>query len=697
MSEEARPYRLGVDIGGTFTDLVLLNNRTGALAVEKVLTTNDDPGRAVRDGLQRLLERTGTPAAVIADVIHATTLVSNALIERKGAKTALLVTRGFRDVLQFAREFRYDVYDLAAEFPEPVVPRAQTFEINERILSSGAVRVPLDEGTVRRLARRLRREGYQAVAVCLVHAYRDPQHERRVAAIFRAEAPELFVSLSSEVVAQSREFERACLTAMNAFVQPIVKRYLSRLEADLQALGFRASYYMGSQGGILTPGAAADFPVRLLESGPAAGALASAVYGRLTGYLDMLSFDMGGTTAKACLIRDGAPLTTHEFEVARVRRFMKGSGLPVRLPAVDMIEIGAGGGSLARADDLGLLQVGPESAGSDPGPVCSGRGGTQPTVTDANLLLGYLNPAYFLGGAMVLDTVAAEAALERLGARLEMSAQKVAWGIHEVVTVNMAEALRIHAVEKGVNHRGMTMMAFGGAGPVHAYGIARLLGLSRVIFPRAVGAFSALGLLSARLGSDLSTTYVVDLETLDVDRIRELYRQMFAQLDTLFTGSDVAGDGLERRHSVDMRYKRQGSEIAVPVPEVFLKHGDTKALSEAFEAVYRATYGRTVAGAAIEAITWRAAVAAAAPPFNLRMEAPADDTDAVKAARPVYVGESEDMMTVPVLDRYRLRPGVQLEGPAIIEERESTIYIGPGATATLDDLGGVVMTLREVR
>ncbi|OGB92137.1 MAG: hypothetical protein A3G35_11740 [candidate division NC10 bacterium RIFCSPLOWO2_12_FULL_66_18] len=696
MSERVQPYRVGVDIGGTFTDLVLLNNQSGALAVEKLLTTPDDPARAVQDGTRRLLERTGTRPESIADIIHATTLVSNALIERKGAKTALLVTAGFRDVLQCARESRYNVYDLALEVPEPVVPRHRTFEIPERILATGEVRVPPDEGAVRRLARRLRRERYEAVAVCLLHAYRNPDHERRVAALLRTEAPDLFISLSSEVLAQAREFERACLTAMNAFVQPVVKGYLARLEADLAALGFRGSYYMGSQGGILTPEAAAQFPVRLLESGPAAGALAAALYGRLIGCPDLLSFDMGGTTAKACLVRGGAPLITTDFEVARVKRFMRGSGLPVRLPIVDMIEIGAGGGSLARADALGLLSVGPESAGADPGPVCYGRGGTEPTVTDADLLLGYLNAAYFLGGEMALDAAGAETALGDLGARLGLSAVRAAWGIHEVVTANMAEALRVHAVEKGVNYRGMTMVAFGGAGPVHAYRIARILGLARVIFPRAVGAFSALGLLSARLAFDLSTSYVTDLASADMDRVHDLYRDMFGQLEPLFTKAGVAWNLVERRISVDMRYKRQGFEVTVPVPEVYLEDGNRAALAEAFDAVYQASYGRLVAGAPVEAVTWRAAALAPPPRFNLRMETGAATGDAIKGSRPVYLREDQGSVEVPVLDRYRLQPGVRIEGPVILEERESTIYIGPGAWATLDELGGVVMTLCEV-
>ncbi len=695
MSEKAQPYRVGMDIGGTFTDLVLLDNQSGALAVEKLLTTPDDPARAVQEGTRRLLERTGTRPESIADIIHATTLVSNALIERKGAKTALLVTAGYRDVLQCARESRYDVYDLALEFPEPIILRHRTFEIPERILATGEVRVPLDEAAVRRLARRLRRERYEAVAVCLLHAYRNPDHERRVAALLRTEAPGLFISVSSEVLAQAREFERACLTAMNAFVQPVVKGYLARLEADLAALGFRGSYYMGSQGGILTPEAAAQFPVRLLESGPAAGALAAALYGRLIGCPDLLSFDMGGTTAKACLVRGGAPLISTDFEVARVKRFMRGSGLPVRLPVVDMIEIGAGGGSLARADALGLLSVGPESAGADPGPVCYGRGGTEPTVTDADLLLGYLNPAYFLGGEMVLDAAGAETALGHLGARLGLTAVQAAWGIHEVVTANMAEALRVHAVEKGVNYRGMTMVAFGGAGPVHAYRIARILGLARVIFPRAVGAFSALGLLSARLAFDLSTSYVTDLASADMDRVRDLYRDMFGQLEPLFTKAGVAWDLVERRLSVDMRYKRQGFEVTVPVPEVCLEDGNRAALAEAFDAVYRTSYGRLVAGAPVEAVTWRAAALAPPPRFNLRMQIGAGTGDAIKGSRPVHLREGEGPVEVRVLDRYRLPPGVRIEGPAILEERESTLFIGPEAWANLDQLGGVVMTLGE--
>ncbi|MGN6699676.1 MAG: hydantoinase/oxoprolinase family protein, partial [Thermomicrobiales bacterium] len=472
-----RPLRVGVDIGGTFTDLMLFDERTGALTIGKVLTTPREPAAGVETGLRETLADAGEQPTAIGGVIHGTTLVTNALIERTGATTALLTTRGFRDAVEIRREGRYDLYDLFLEMPPPLAPRRRRLEVDERILADGTVLEPFDLAQAPALVARLRALGAEAVAIALLHAYRNPAHERALGAALAELAPDLAVSLSSEVAAEMHEYERTSTTLANVYVRPLVERYLRELVTRLDALGLdgAALLIMLSSGGAGTVETARRFPIRLIESGPAAGALAAAHYGRLTGRPDLLSFDMGGTTAKACLIGGGEPLVSADFEVGRVYRFKRGSGLPVRVPVIEMIEIGAGGGSIARVDSLGLLKVGPDSAGAEPGPACYGRGGTLPTVTDADLILGYLDPGFFLGGRMSLDKAAAEAAVAPLASQLSLDPTDAAWGIHQVVNENMAGAARIHAVERGKDPRSRALFGFGGAGPVHAYRVAEIL------------------------------------------------------------------------------------------------------------------------------------------------------------------------------------------------------------------------------
>ena len=505
----ARPLRAGVDIGGTFTDLIVYDERTGALHIGKTLTTPDDPAIAVETGMQETLTLAGEPPAAVGNVIHGTTLVTNALIERKGARTALITTRGFRDAIEIRHEGRYDLYDLFLEMPPPLAPRRLRFEVDERVLADGSVHKPLDTATIPALIAELRRQGVEAVAVSLLHAYRNPEHERLLGEALAAGAPEIVLSLSSEVVPEIREYERTSTTLANVYVRPLVERYLERLEARLRAQGMTDAslYIMLSSGGTGTVETARRFPIRMIESGPAAGALAAAQYGSLTDRPNLLSFDMGGTTAKACIIDNGEPLVSADFEVARVYRFKRGSGLPVRVPVIEMIEIGAGGGSIARADTLGLLKVGPDSAGAQPGPACYGRGGAAPTVTDADLLLGYLDPAFFLGGKMRLDLAAAERALGALGERLGLSATEAAWGVHQVVNENMAGAARIHAVERGKDPRAYPLFAFGGAGPVHAYRVAKILDVPELVIPLGAGVTSALGFLVAPLAFDFVRSF----------------------------------------------------------------------------------------------------------------------------------------------------------------------------------------------
>ncbi len=495
-------YRVGIDIGGTFTDMLLVGD-DGSAVIAKTLTTPGDPSLAVENALRPVLENGSVDARQRGTLIHGTTLVTNALIERKGALTALLTTAGFRDAVEIGREHRYELYDLNLDLPKPLVPRHLRFDVPERMAADGSILQELDEAFVRKLVGALRDKGIKAIGVCYLNSFRNPAHEKRTAEIIAEVAPQIRVSLSSEVVAEIREFQRTSTTLANVYVQERVSDYLAQLQARLDEIGFRGSFFvMLSSGGIATRETASRFPVRLLESGPAAGAIAAAEAGMGSGHRDLLSFDMGGTTAKLCVIEDGQPLKTHEFEVDRVYRFRKGSGLPVRIPVIDMIEIGAGGGSIARVDSLGLLKVGPDSSGADPGPVCYGQGGTQPTVTDADLVLGYLDANYFLGGKMKLDLAGTKEALERLGKPLKMTAEQVAWGIHQIVNENMANAARAHLGERGKDPRRMPMYAFGGAGPVHGYRVAEILRLPALISPFGAGVGSTFGLLAAPLAFD---------------------------------------------------------------------------------------------------------------------------------------------------------------------------------------------------
>ena len=500
-------YRVGIDIGGTFTDMLLVSE-DGTAVIGKTLTTPADPSIAVENALKPALQNGSVNPQQRGTLIHGTTLVTNALIERKGAPTALLTTAGFRDAVEIGREHRYELYDLNLELPKPLVPRHLRFDVPERIAADGGVLQPLDEEFVRRLVAQLRDKGIKAIGVSYLNSYRSPAHERRTGEIVAEVAPLIRVSLSSEVVPEIREFQRTSTTLANVYVQERVSDYLAQLQARLEAIGFTGSFFvMLSSGGIATRDTASRFPVRLLESGPAAGALAAAQAGMLSGHRDLLSFDMGGTTAKLCVIDDGRPLKTHEFEVDRVYRFRRGSGLPVRIPVIDMIEIGAGGGSMARIDSLGLLKVGPESSGADPGPVCYGQGGIEPTVTDADLILGYLDARYFLGGKMQLEVKAARNALGRFGRRLGMTVEQVAWGIHQIVNENMANAARAHLGERGKDPRRLPMYAFGGAGPVHGYGVAEILRLPALISPVGAGVGSTFGLLAAPLAFDFVLTH----------------------------------------------------------------------------------------------------------------------------------------------------------------------------------------------
>jgi N-methylhydantoinase A len=685
--------RLGVDIGGTFTDLVVIDETTGAARVGKILTTPKDPAHAVEQGIAALLEESRTAAGAVRAVVHGTTLATNALIERKGARTALLTTEGFRDALEIRHEGRYDMYDLFIDPPAPLVPRHLRREVRERLLADGSVRDPLDVHGARRVIAELVSEGVEAIAICLLHAYVNPAHERRLAALVREIAPQMAVACASDVVPEIREYERASTTTANVYVAPLMARYLEDLERRLAEQQIPGQLYiMQSSGGIALPPEARRLPIRLVESGPAAGALAAAQAARERGERKLLSFDMGGTTAKACVIDEGAPLVGREFEVARADRFKKGSGLPVRVPVIEMIEIGAGGGSIARVDRMGLLKVGPDSAGADPGPACYNLGGRQPTVTDADLLLGYLDAEFFLGGRMRLDRQAAQRAVEEHVARpLGLDATQAAWGIHRVVNENMAAAARIHGIERGKDLRSYPLFAFGGAGPVHCWQVATILKTPRILLPFGAGAMSAYGLLAAPLAFDFVRTGRQRLDGADWAAINRLFAEMEEEGRALLARAGVAANKVAVSRIAEMRYLGQGHEVEAAVPLAKLSSASLAKITASFEKSYRALYHRLPQGVPIEALNWRVTVSGPDPKTRLGSHAKPDRTGRaapkakpVKGTRRAYFAERGRFVETAVYDRYALTPGMTLKGPAIVEERESTAVIGPGGRARVD-------------
>ena len=680
-------YRIGVDIGGTFTDLLLVDDRSGQTVVGKVLTTTDDPSRGVEQVLVQALDRAGVGAARIRHLVHGTTLVTNAIIERKGAHTALLATQGFRDSVEIGREHRYELYDLFLELPKPLTPRHLRFDIPERTAAGGEVLKAADKEMVESLAAELAERGIEAVAISFLHSFSNPTNERAARQAVKSAAPGLWVSISSEVAPEIREYERASTTIANVYVQPLTEQYLQGLESRLADLGFGGSFFvMLSSGGIATVETATRFPIRLLESGPAAGALAAAALGAESGVRDLLSFDMGGTTAKLCVISDSRPEVTYDFEVDRRYRFRKGSGLAVKTPVIEMIEIGAGGGSIARINQLGLLKIGPESAGSNPGPVCYSRGGSQPTVTDADLTLGYLDPDYFLGGRMTLDAAAARKAIGSHIARpLGLSAAEAAWGIHQLVNENMANAARVHVVERGRNPRSLPVIAFGGAGPVHGYRVAELTGCSNLILPPSAGVASALGFLVAPLAFDFVQSHYTRLDDVDWNHLNRMFSELESKGNRLLTDSGALPRDITHARSVDIRYVGQGHEVRVPVPAGVLGASDQATLQQNFNRVYQALYGRSGPEVGLEALTWRVMSTGPTPIIHRQTAKRARAArPALKGKRPAYFPEQGGFVETPVYDRYRLAEGDRIGGPAIIEERESTAVIGPGGEASVD-------------
>ena len=679
--------RLGFDIGGTFTDFVLSDLASGKLRLHKRLTTPEDPGVGALEGLRHIVAEHGATFAAVAEIVHGTTLVANAVIERKGARLGLITTAGFRDVLEAGTEQRYDIYDLFLTYPDPLVQRRHRLEVQERIDRDGRVVTPLDEDGVRATCHALKTAGVEAVAICFLNAYREPRHERAAAAIVAQELPGTPVSVSSDVVAEIGEYARCVTTCANAYVLPLMTAYLGRLDWAVREEGFTGELrLMHSGGGLVSVQAAGDFPIRLLESGPAGGALAAALLGARAGHADLLAFDMGGTTAKACLIEDGRAKIAPMLEAGREQRFKKGSGLPIKAATVDMIEIGAGGGSIAAIDEVGLLRVGPHSAGAASGPACYGRGGVRPTVTDANLVLGYYDPAFFLGGTMALDVGAARAAIAGIAAPLGLTVEQAAWGIHKVVVESMADAARVYLVERGKDPRRYAMVGFGGAGPAHAAEVARALGMAELVVPPASGAASALGFLVAPLSANRVRSQPVRLDpSLDLDGVESVLRALEADARAeLATGGITGAATVER--AADMRLVGQMHEIVVPLPATPLDAGSLPALIQAFTDAYAARYAALQAGARIEAVSFRVIVTGPTPTLDLSHQASSAAT-ARKGERQAWF--EDRFHAAAVYDRYALKDGDAVPGPAIIEEREATTIVAPGDTLRVDAVGNL--------
>jgi N-methylhydantoinase A len=686
--------RLGVDIGGTFTDVALeIGDRR---FTAKGLTTTRAPEEGVLTIMHSIIAAAGIKPAEVDLIIHGTTLATNAIIERKGAKTALLTTEGFRDVLEIRHENRFEQYDVNIDLPPPLVPRRLRLPIRERTDAQGQVLVPLDEASVTRAIDTLAETEIEAVAVGFLHSFTNPDHEQAVGAAIARRLPNVAVTLSSDVSPEMREYERFSTAAANAYLQPLMGSYLKKLERELAAAGFRCPMLlMTSGGGITTTETAIRFPVRLVESGPAGGAIFAACIAREHGLDQVVSFDMGGTTAKICFIDKARPQTSRAFEVARIYRFVKGSGLPLRIPVIEMVEIGAGGGSIASVDALRRIGVGPQSAGSEPGPVCYGRGGTEPTVTDADVVLGRIDPASFSGGKMALDADAAKRAIaERIGAKLDLAADHAALGISEIVDENMASAARVHGIESGKDLRPSTLIAFGGAAPLHAARVAEKLGIGRVLVPTNAGVGSAVGLLRAPVAYEIVRGKLTRLANFDAAAVNRLLAAMRAEAEAIVRRGAPAAKLIEQR-SAFMRYRGQGHEIAVELPVRDFTAADKATITILFEEAYRRLYSRPIPGVEIEILSWVVSVSAPSEGALATTVKTQASTPRPRSRRPVFDPQSGEFADTPIYWRDDLAPGARIKGPAVIAENDTSTVVGPSFDAQIDSFGYIQLVRRK--
>jgi len=686
---------LGIDIGGTFTDLVVYDPEQRVSASHKELTTPGAPEVGTIRGIRKLFEAHGFAYGDVARVVHATTLFTNALIERKGAVTGLITTEGFRDTLEMSREHKYELYDLFIELPRPLVRRSLRKEVRERMDAQGRVEVPLDIAGAVAAAAELKAAGVTSIAIVFLHAYANAAHERAARDAILEKFPELFVSLSSDVAPQIREYERTSTTAANAYVKPLADKYLALMSREIAGLGIRAPLFlMLSSGGLTHVDEAKRVPIQLLESGPAAGALAGSYFGVRADAPDVLAFDMGGTTAKLAMVEQGEPLIAHRFEASREKRFAEGSGLPINISTIELIEIGAGGGSIARIDSMALLKVGPESAAADPGPACYGRGGAFATVTDANLVLGYLDAATFAGGTIAIDRAKSEAVIAPLAERARLPAAELAWGVHSVVNENMAAAARVHMAERGADASRFSLLVTGGGGPLHGCEVARRLGIRRLVCPPSAGVASALGLLMAPARVDRVATIAQRLSRMDWAALEAAYagleREGRAVIAATLTGDPAVG--VER--AADLRFVGQGFEVVTVLPAGPYVASSAGAIREAFEAAYQRIFRFVPPGLEVEVINIRVALTAAAAASEL--EVPVGDAAGAarpKARREAWSGEDGRYVEMPVYDRYALGRGARVAGPAIVEEASSTLILPRGSSATVHPSGSLVVDL----
>jgi N-methylhydantoinase A len=691
----AHGFRIGCDIGGTFTDFVLIEMETGRVRTAKRLTTPDDPARAMLAGLTELGHSAPGSASAAERLAHATTLVANAVIERKGAKTALLCTAGFRDVIELRRYVRVTTYEMFADPPTPLVPRHLRLPVNERTRADGSILRPVDPVEIEQIAAQLRSEGIETVAICFLHSFSNPANERATGELLTRLLPGVAISLSSAVLPQIKEYERSSTTVINAYVKPLTAGYLGRLEKGIAEAGFRSPLQiMLSNGGIGSARTAAEFPVRLVESGPVAGAVVAQRFARLLGLPEVLAYDMGGTTAKACLIRDGALPLTDELEVARSRRFTKSSGFPVAIPAVSMIEIGAGGGSIARINALGIVQVGPESAGAAPGPACYGLGGARPTVSDADLVLGYLDADHFAGGTMRLDRSAAENAIHsEIAEQLRLGTAAAAWTIHDVVNETMAAAVRMHVSERGGDPSRLVVVAFGGAGPVHVCNLARKLRISRILVPLRAGVLSALGLVLAPAAYDIARTRKTPLQGLDFRVLAGDVAQMQAEIAAKL--QEVANVPASYEVALGLGYIGQSYHVPVSVGVETIATLTAGELLARFAGEYRGKYGYFYDDVPVELVTVRVAGVAGTESRALpELEMSGGDASAaVRARRDAYSARTGTQISFAVYRRDSLKPGMTFEGPCLVEEESATTVVDVDARVTVDRFGSLDIAL----
>ncbi len=686
--------RLGVDIGGTFTDVALeIGERR---FTSKILTTTKAPEEGVLAAIRAVIAEAKIEPAQVALVIHGTTLATNALIERKGARTALLTTEGFRDVLEIRHENRFEQYDVNIDLPPPLVPRRWRLPIRERINAQGKVLTPLDAASVDRALDTLEAQQIESVAVGFLHSFTNPEHEQRVGEAVAKRFPKMTVTLSSAVSPEMREYERLSTACANAYVQPLMGHYLGKLDTELKRAGFHCPLFlMTSGGGITTVETAIRFPVRLVESGPAGGAIFASRIAKQHELDQVISFDMGGTTAKICLIDRAQPQTNRLFEVARIYRFLKGSGLPLRIPVIEMVEIGAGGGSIARIDAMGRIAVGPDSAGSEPGPVCYARGGVEPTVTDADVVLGRIDPATFSGGSMSLDVAGAKHQVgSRLGERLGLSTELAALGVSEMVDENMANAARVHAIESGKDVRARTLIAFGGAAPIHAARVAEKLGIGRVLIPANAGVGSAVGFLRAPVAYEIVRSHLERVSTFDAGAVNRLLAEMRAEAEAIVRRGAPEAKLVEQR-SAFMRYRGQGHEIAVNLPVRAFTKDDGAQLTELFEAAYRRLYARAIPGVDVEILSWVVSVSAPAE-GSLASPSPVKRYEPKpRSRRKVFDPNTGEFLEVPIYWRPELTPGARIKGPAVIAEAETSTVLSPLFDAEIDGFGYIALTRRS--